>query len=100
MPARLADEAGAQPDFDAPAALPHAVDETASDADRQRDDLKRIRGVGPVLERTLNGLGIYSLAQIANFSQDDIERISAQLPQFPGRIERDRWIEQARSLLQ
>ncbi|MEM8983047.1 MAG: hypothetical protein AAGC71_08480 [Pseudomonadota bacterium] len=64
------------------------------------NDLKRIRGVGPVLEKTLNKLGIYSLSQVANFTDEDIERISAELPQFPGRIRRDGWIEQARDLLQ
>ncbi|MEM7277619.1 MAG: hypothetical protein AAF385_05785 [Pseudomonadota bacterium] len=65
-----------------------------------RDDLKLIRGVGPVLEKTLNKLGIFRFAQIAAFNQTDIERISENLPQFPGRIQRDGWIEQARKLLQ
>ncbi len=65
-----------------------------------RDDLKQIRGVGPVLEKTLNKLGIFRFAQIAAFNQADIERISENLPQFPGRIQRDGWIEQARKLLQ
>ncbi|MEL7538457.1 MAG: hypothetical protein AAFZ58_13795 [Pseudomonadota bacterium] len=89
MPAHLAEEAMAS-----------SSPRGQTNGEPALDDLKRIRGVGPVLERTLNALGIHSLTQIANFSPDDVERISAQLPQFPGRIERDRWIEQARSLLQ
>ncbi len=64
-----------------------------------RDDLKRIKGVGPILEQTLNELGIYRLTQIADLSDEEIERIATALPQFPGRIERDRWIEQARQLV-
>ncbi len=74
--------------------------EEAGDYGDDRDDLKRIRGVGPVLEKTLNALGIYRFSQIASFGASDIQRISDKLPQFPGRIERDRWIEQARDLSQ
>lgn len=62
------------------------------------DDLKLIKGVGPVLERTLNELGIYRLTQIANLDDQEIGRIAEALPQFPGRIVRDRWIEQAQRL--
>ncbi len=77
-------------------AASHAVD---AESTTEGDDLKRIRGVGPVLERTLNRLGIYRFEQIAEFDQDDIERIAAELGQFPDRINRDRWVEQARNLL-
>ncbi len=75
-----------------------AARNTSADGDRTRDDLKQIRGVGPVLERTLNELGIYRFSQIANLDDQEIERIAEALPQFPGRIARDRWIEQARHL--
>lgn len=66
---------------------------------RPRDDLKRIRGIGPVLERLLNDLGIHRLQQIAQFGPDDIERVQAALKDFPDRIERDHWVEQARTLI-
>ena len=62
----------------------------------QVDDLKRIRGIGPVLEQTLNRLGIASYAQIGRFSAEDIERVGSALNVFPGRIERDDWIGGAR----
>jgi len=62
----------------------------------QKDDLKKIRGIGPVLEKTLNRLGITSYIQIASFSERDIERIAEKLDTFPGRIGRDDWIGGAR----
>lgn len=61
------------------------------------DDLKKISGVGPVLEKKLNALGITQYAQVAAFSADDIERVDAVL-NFKGRIERENWIEQAKTL--
>lgn len=61
------------------------------------DDLKQIKGVGPKLEQTLNGLGIYQFAQIADWSQKDIDWVDDQL-NFKGRVIRDGWVEQAKSL--
>ena len=62
------------------------------------DDLKRISGVGPVLEGTLNDLGIYQFRQVALMSEDDINWVSKHLEQFKGRIERDDWVGQAKEL--
>jgi predicted flap endonuclease-1-like 5' DNA nuclease len=64
------------------------------------DDLKLIVGVGPVLERMLHNLGIMSFQQIAQWSERDIDEFDARLPEFPGRIRRDQWVTQARSLQQ
>ena len=61
------------------------------------DDLKRIRGIGVLIEKRLNALGITSYEQIANWTKADSDSISAQLD-FRGRIERENWIEQARIL--
>lgn len=61
------------------------------------DDLKRIRGIGVLIEKKLHSLGIVSYEQVANWTGDDIERIS-QVLDFKGRIERENWIEQARIL--
>jgi large subunit ribosomal protein L21 len=63
------------------------------------DDLKKILGIGPVLEEKLNGMGIYHYSQIAAFTDDDIASINTHL-NFPGRIERDEWIPQAAELMQ
>lgn len=69
----------------------------SDDAPENSDDLKRIRGVGVLIEKRLNTLGVTSYEQIANWTADDIERISNVLD-FKGRIERENWVEQARIL--
>lgn len=62
------------------------------------NDLARIKGVGPKLVTLLGELGITSYAQIAAWSDADVERIDAELGRFKGRITRDQWIEQAKLL--
>ena len=61
------------------------------------DDLKDIVGVGPFLERKLHTLGIYTFRQIANFSKEDIDKINDIIEFFPGRIEGDNWVGQAKA---
>ncbi|MVM30544.1 hypothetical protein GO755_10915 [Spirosoma sp. HMF4905] len=65
---------------------------TASEA----DDLKDIIGIGPFLERKLHSLGIYTFRQIANFTKEDIGKVNEIIEFFPGRIERDNWVEQSK----
>ncbi len=62
-----------------------------------RDDLKKISGVGPAIERKLNALGVTRFDQVAGFSDEDIAKIDDAL-NFKGRILRDDWIGQAKSL--
>jgi predicted flap endonuclease-1-like 5' DNA nuclease len=62
------------------------------------DDLTRIRGVGPRLATQLKGLGIHSLAQIAQLDPEALKRGDHVLSRFRARITRDRWIEQAAAL--
>ncbi|VAW24314.1 SSU ribosomal protein S2p (SAe) [hydrothermal vent metagenome] len=61
------------------------------------DDLKKISGVGPVIEKKLHALGITKYSQVADFSKDDIEKVDLEL-NFKGRIDRDNWLEQAAQL--
>ena len=61
------------------------------------DDLKAISGIGPKLEKVLNGMGFTRYADIAALSDADAARIEAELG-FSGRIARDGWVEQARTL--
>lgn len=68
------------------------------DAPNAPDDLKLIVGVGPVLERMLQQLGVFRYRQIAHWSERDIDAFDAKLPEFPGRIRRDAWVTQARAL--
>lgn len=64
----------------------------------KRDNLQSIYGIGPKLEARLNELGIFHFAQIASFGRDDILWVAERLEAFPGRILRDRWVDQARTL--
>jgi len=61
------------------------------------DDLKLISGVGPKLEQVLNGLGVWTLAQIAGWKPEEAAWVDDYL-QFGGRVERDGWISQAGAL--
>ena len=63
-----------------------------------RDNLKKIRGIGRVIERILNEAGVCRFEQIAKWSDQDIALYSERLGEFSTRIERDHWIEQARRL--
>jgi predicted flap endonuclease-1-like 5' DNA nuclease len=64
------------------------------------DDLKLVVGIGPMLERMLQQLGVTTYRQIARWSERDIDEFDAKLPEFPGRIRRDEWVKQARELHQ
>jgi len=82
-----------------PAAGPAAPPAPApAPAPTDGDDLTKLKGVGPKLAVQLNELGVTSLAQIAAWSEADVDRIDGQLGRFQGRIRRDNWIEQARLL--
>lgn len=61
------------------------------------DNLKRVKGIGPKNEEKLNELGIYHFAQIAKWSQQEANWLGTFMA-FPGRIEREDWINQAKSL--
>ncbi|MEM7250123.1 MAG: hypothetical protein AAF493_01780 [Pseudomonadota bacterium] len=61
------------------------------------DDLRKIKGIGPKLEGLLHEQGVTQYRQIAKWTPADIRRVDEDLP-FPGRIERDDWIEQATRL--
>lgn len=62
----------------------------------EADDLKDIVGIGPFLERKLHSLGIYTFRQVANFTKEDIAKVNELIEFFPGRIDRDNWVDQAK----
>jgi len=64
-----------------------------------RDNLKRINGIGPAIEKTLNELGIFRYRQIADMTDYDIDRVAKRLKGFRSRIYREDWMGQARELL-
>lgn len=63
-----------------------------------KDDLTLINGIGPFLEKKLNGIGIYTFAQIAAFDDEMARMVTQAIQFFPGRIQRDEWTTQARRL--
>ena len=84
----------------APAAEEAPADDSAplfTAPEGEPDDLKKISGVGPVLEGKLHALGITKYAQVAAFTAEDIAMVDERLS-FKGRIERDNWLEQAAEL--
>ncbi|MCQ0092829.1 50S ribosomal protein L21 [Roseovarius sp. M141] len=61
------------------------------------DDLKRLSGVGPALEKKLHAANVTSFAQIAAWTEADVADMDEKLS-FKGRIEREGWIDQAKEL--
>lgn len=71
--------------------------ETLAVAAEDQDDLKRIKGIGPKNEDALNELGIYTFRQIAEWTPSNVDWVE-DFMSFPGRIEREDWIGQAKLL--
>lgn len=67
----------------------------AADPSAGPDDLKTIKGIGPVLEKKLNSMGVSQYRQIARWTEAHIHYYQAMLPEFKNRIARDRWVESA-----
>ena len=63
------------------------------------DDLKKIKGIGPVFEKRLIDLGIKTFDDLANLSQEIIEDIAEKIKAKPERIVKEHWKEQAEKLL-
>jgi predicted flap endonuclease-1-like 5' DNA nuclease/glutathione synthase/RimK-type ligase-like ATP-grasp enzyme len=87
-------DAAAEP-VDAKAAL-LAVIGTAKAKDK--NDLKKIKGVGPKLEGILNEIGIYTYAQVSKMTEKEYDLVDSLLSAFKGRGKRDDWAGQAKSL--
>lgn len=61
------------------------------------DDLRRIKGIGPQNEARLHALGVWRYSQIASWNRANVQWIGGYLS-FPGRVDRERWVEQATKL--
>ena len=71
-------------------------DRIGSSVPEQRDDLQQIKGIGAFTVKKLNALGIYTFTQIANMTPDDCQIVNEAIEYFPGRIQREDWVGQAR----
>jgi NADH-quinone oxidoreductase subunit E len=62
------------------------------------DDLKRIKGIGPKLEQLCHSLGFFHFDQVANWTDEEVAWVDANLEGFKGRVTRDQWVAQAKEL--
>ncbi|MEX0273880.1 MAG: molybdopterin oxidoreductase, partial [Flavobacteriaceae bacterium] len=62
------------------------------------DDLKKVKGIGPQMEKTLNQIGIYTFAQVGKMTKKEYDLLDSITGSFPGRAQRDDWAGQARKL--
>ncbi|CUJ27760.1 50S ribosomal protein L21 [Cognatishimia activa] len=74
-----------------------AAPKAAAPAAEVADDLKKLSGVGPALEKKLLEAGVTTFAQIAAWGEAEIAEFDEKLS-FKGRIEREGWVEQAKEL--
>ncbi|HCW08010.1 MAG TPA: hypothetical protein DGG95_11675 [Cytophagales bacterium] len=65
----------------------------------EKDDLTKIKGIGPFIEKRLNMIGIYTFKQLSELTPDLVDRVGAAIEFFPHRIIRDNWVGQAQSFL-
>jgi len=65
----------------------------------EKDNLTDIKGIGPFIEKRLNMLGIYTFKQLSELTPELVDRVGNAIEFFPGRIERENWIGQARHFL-
>ncbi len=63
----------------------------------EKDNLTRIKGIGLKIDETLNEIGIYHFDQIADWNEENIAWVDANVA-FPGRVKRENWVEQAKAL--
>ena len=99
VPEETPEEQAARLEHDRLEAVAEATERFRLEEPVEPDDLKEIYGVGPALERLLQGMNIFTFRQIAAFTEDDVALVSAALGRaFPDRITRDDWIGSARGL--
>lgn len=64
------------------------------------DNLQLIDGISPFVERRLHAAGVYRFTQLAHLNADDVYLLNEIIEFFPGRIQRDNWVGQAKALMQ
>jgi predicted flap endonuclease-1-like 5' DNA nuclease len=62
------------------------------------DDLTTIKGIGPKMEKLCNHLGFWHFDQIAGWTAAEVAWVDGNLEGFKGRVTRDNWVEQAKTL--
>ncbi|AXT57809.1 polysulfide reductase NrfD [Aquimarina sp. MMG015] len=71
---------------------------TFDSATQTADDLKKVNGIGPVMEKKLNEIGIYTFDQVSKMTETEYNLLDSITGSFPGRAQRDDWAGQAEKL--
>jgi large subunit ribosomal protein L21 len=82
-----------------PPSAPGPAPEDALDVEAAEPGFRSIRGIGPAMEDRLRAAGVTSVAQIAAWSDSDVEAIAPRLRVTPERVRSQAWVDQARSLM-
>lgn len=90
-PAAISEEPTVPPPAPQPAPAPAPAPAPVA----KTDNLQLLKGVGPKMVALLNGLGVTSFQQIADWTDADVAAIDPQLGAFQGRIARDAIVDQA-----
>ena len=64
------------------------------------DDLTEVKGIGAVSSERLNDNGVTTFAQIADWSDDELEAASAKIKVSAERIQREDWVGQAQAKIE
>ncbi len=71
---------------------------TFDPATQTADDLKKVNGIGPVMEKKLNEIGIFTFDQVSKMTEKEYDLLDNITGSFPGRAQRDDWAGQAEKL--
>ena len=73
-------------------------DPAPAEAEPEGDDLTQIRSIGPFNARQLRSAGVYHYAQIAGWSEEDLEDYAARIGYVADIMREQDWVGQARQL--
>ena len=82
-----------------PSLVPQLPDSVPPARAFEADDLKKISGVGPVLEGKLNALNIYTYKQMAALTPEVIGELGDTLESISNHIVQEDWVGQAQEIL-
>jgi predicted flap endonuclease-1-like 5' DNA nuclease len=82
-----------------PSPVPDPVPEAdaAPEADDDGDDLTEVKGIGAVSAQRLSEAGVTTFAQLAAWSDEDLERVAEEVQISPERMRREDWVGQAQA---
>jgi predicted flap endonuclease-1-like 5' DNA nuclease len=63
------------------------------------DNLKKLRGINPFVEKKMNAAGIYTYRQVAYLSADDQNELNGALELSKNKFQKEEWVFQAKRLI-